>query len=159
MSGFLASETKSFLHAFFTFLSGKFSNFDDVYIHGVRVLSLGGSGEGMIGLVSGFGVSFGDLFGMLPLGLEGDSIFIPIANGRGNHVHRHDSAHEGGRDAGREVSNEDILVSDVCERGVVLEVRNVVKMLSQLKRARRGYPTRPRPRSDGERVSSPQKGL
>ena len=35
-------------------------------------------------------------------------------------------AHEGGRDASREISNEDVLVSDACEGRVVLKVRNIL---------------------------------
>ena len=34
--------------------------------------------------------------------------------------------HERGRDASGEISDEDILVSDACEGGVVLEVRDVL---------------------------------
>ena len=80
----------------------------------------------MVGLVGGFGVSFGDFFGAFPLGLEGDSLFVPIIDGGGNSVHRHDSAHEGGRDASREISNKDVLVSDACKGRVVLKVRNIL---------------------------------
>ena len=80
----------------------------------------------MVGLVGGFGVLFGDLFGVFPLGLERDSFFVPIVNGGGDGVHGHNSVHEGGRDGGGEISNEDILISDACEGRVVFEVRNIL---------------------------------
>ena len=107
MSRLLAAEAKSFLHAFLTFFSGELSDLDDVYVHAVRISSFGGSGEGMVGLVSRFGVPFGDLLGVLPLGLERNSLLIPVVDGRGDSVHRHDSAHEGGRDAGGEISDKE----------------------------------------------------
>ena len=88
-------EAKSFLHAFLAFFSSKFSDFDNVYVHSVRVMSFGGGGEGVVGLMSGFRVSFEDFFGMFPLGLEGDGFLVPVIDGRGDGVHRHDSVHEG----------------------------------------------------------------
>ena len=116
MSGLSAVEAEPFLHTFLLFFSSKFSNFDDVYIHGIGVTGLGGGGEGMVGLMGGFRVSFGDLFSVLPLGLEGNGLFVPVIDGGGDCVHGHDSAHEGGRDSGGEISNKDILISDACER-------------------------------------------
>ena len=41
-------------------------------------------------------------------------------------VHGHDTVHEGRRDAGGEVSDEDVLVGDTCEGRVVFEVRNIL---------------------------------
>ena len=69
----------------------------------------------MVRLVGGFGVPLGDLFSMFPLGLEEDGLLVPVVDGRGDSVHRHDSVHEGGRDSGREVPNKDILVGDACK--------------------------------------------
>ena len=60
------------------------------------------------------------------MGLEGNSLFIPVIDGRGNGVHGHDLTHEGGGDASREISNKDILVSDACKERVVLKVRNIL---------------------------------
>ena len=60
------------------------------------------------------------------MGLERNSLFIPVVDGRGNSVHGHDSSHEGGGDASGEISNKDILVSDACKGRVVLKVRNVL---------------------------------
>ena len=57
-----------------------------------------------------FGILFNDFFSAFPLGLEGDGLFVPVVNGGGDSVHGHDMVHEGGRDAGREVSDKDILV-------------------------------------------------
>ena len=115
VSRLLAVEAKSLLHAFLAFFSGKSPNFDYVYIHGVRITSFGRGGEGVVGLMSGFRVPFGDFFSMLPLGLEGNGLLVPVVNGGGDSVHGHDSAHERRGDPSREVSNKDILISDACK--------------------------------------------
>ena len=120
-----AAEAESLLHTFLAFFSSKFSNFNDIYVHGAGVTSFGGGGEGVVGLMSGFRVLLGDLFSVLPLGLERNGLFVPVFDGRGDSVHRHNSTHEGGRDSGREISNEDILVSDTCQGRVVFEVGDV----------------------------------
>ena len=65
--------------------------------------------------MGGFRVSFGDLLSMFPLGLERNGLFVPVIDGGGDHIHGHDSAHEGGRDSGGEVSDKDILIGDACE--------------------------------------------
>ena len=72
MSQFSAAEAKSFLYAFLMLFGGEFANFDNINIHGIGVLSFGGSGEGLLGLMGGFGVLFGDFVGAFPLGLEED---------------------------------------------------------------------------------------
>ena len=89
-----------------------------------RVLVEGG--EGLVGLVGRFGVSFGDFIGTFPLGLKEDGLLIPIVDGGRDSVHRHDSAHEGRGDACREVSEKDILIGDACEGGVGLEMRDIL---------------------------------
>ena len=76
--------------------------------------------------MSGFRVALRDFISTLPLGLEGDILLVPVINDGGDCVHGHDSAHEGGRNAGREVSDEDILVSDASEGRVVLEMRDIL---------------------------------
>ena len=60
--------------------------------------------------------------------MEGDDFLVPVVDGGGDYVHGHDPAHEGGRNAGREVSDEDILVGNACEGGVVLEMGNIFDM-------------------------------
>ena len=115
MSRLSTAEAESFLHAFLVFFGREFSYLDDIYVHGVGVTSLGGGGEGVVGLMNGPRVSFGDLFGSFPLGLEGDGHLVLVVNGGGDGVHGHDLAHEGGWDSSREVSNKDILVGDACE--------------------------------------------
>ena len=98
MSGLLAAEAESLLNAFLAFFSCEFADFDDVNIHGIGVLSFAGGREGLVRLVGGFGVPLGNFVSALPLGLEGDGLLIPIVDGRGDSVHGHDTAHEGGRD-------------------------------------------------------------
>ena len=126
MSRFSAAEAESFLNAFLTFFCREFANFDNINIHSIGILGFGRGGEGLIGLMSGFGVSLGDFISALPLSLEGDGLLIPVIDGGGDCIHGHDAAHEGGRDASGEVSNKDILVGDACEGGVVFEVGNVL---------------------------------
>ena len=126
VSGFLAVEAESLLYAFLTFFSNEFADFDNVDIHAIGVLSLDGVGEGLVGLMSRFRVPLGDFIGVFPLGLERNGFLIPAVDGGGNSVHGHNAAHEGGRDASREISNEDVLVGDACKGGVVLEVRYVL---------------------------------
>ena len=126
MSRLSASETESFLHTLLAFFGGEFADFDNIDIHGVRVSSFGGGGEGLVCLVSGFGVSFGDLISALPLGLEEDGLLILVIDSRGDGVHRHDLTHKGRGNACREVSDEDILVSDTSKGGVVLEMRDIL---------------------------------
>ena len=126
MPGFPATEAESFLHAFLTFFCRKFAYFDDVYVHGVRVASFGRGGEGVVGLMCVFRVLFGDFLGAFPLGLERDGFLVPVFDGRGDSVHGHDLAHEGGWDSRGEVSNKDILIGDACECRVVFKVQNVL---------------------------------
>ena len=115
MSRLSTAEAESFLHAFLVFLGREFSYFDDIYVHGVGVTSFSGGGEGVVGLMSGFGVSFGNLFGPFPLGLEGDGLLVPIIDGGRDGVHGHDLAHKGRGDPSREVSDKDILIGDACK--------------------------------------------
>ena len=126
MSRFSAAGAESFLYTPFVFFGSEFADFDNIDIHGIRVSSFGGVQEGLVGLVSGFGVPFGDFIGTFPLGLERNGFFIPVIDGSGDSVHGHNVVHEGRRDAGREISNENILVSDACKGGVVLEVRDIL---------------------------------
>ena len=107
MSRFLAAEAESFFNAFLAFFGSEFADFDDI-----GVLSFGGGGEGLVGLVSRFGVSFGNLISALPLGLEGDGLLVPVINSGGDCVHGHDLTHEGEGNASGEISDKDILVSD-----------------------------------------------
>ena len=114
--GLSAMEAESFLHAFLAFFCREFPYFDDIYVHGIGVTSFAGGGEGVVGLMSRFGVPLGDFFSAFPLGLERDGLLVPVIDGRGDSIHGHDLVHEGGRDSGGEVSDEDILIGDICER-------------------------------------------
>ena len=126
MSCLSAAEAEPFLHTFIVLLCSELSYFDNIHVHGVGVMSFGGGGEGMVGLMRWFGVSFGDFFGTFPLGLERNGFFVPVIDGGRDCVHRHDSAHEGQRDTSREIPNKDILVGDACEGQVVFEVGNIL---------------------------------
>ena len=126
MSRFLAAEAESLFNAFLAFFGSEFADFNDIDIHGVRILSFCGGGEGLIGLMSGFGVVLRDFVGAFPFGLEGNSLLVPVIDGEGDCVHGHDLAHEGERNASGEVSDKDILVSNASEERVVLEMRDIL---------------------------------
>jgi len=46
--------------------------------------------------VGRFDVSSSDFISAIPLGLEMNGLFVPVVDGGGDGVHRHDMAHEGG---------------------------------------------------------------
>ena len=81
----------------------------------------------MVGLMGGSGVSFGDVVGSLPLGLESNGLLIPFVDGGGDGVHGHDLAHEWRGNSSREVPDQDIRVRDVGKGNVVFERGNVFR--------------------------------
>ena len=107
MAGFSATEAELLFNASFAFFRGKLRDSDGVDDHSVGVVGFGirGVREGVVGLVGGFGVPFGDVVSSLPLSLEGDGFLAPFVNGGGDGVHRHDAAHQGRRDSCGEVSD------------------------------------------------------
>ena len=109
------------------FFQGELRDFDGVDNHGVGVMDFGirGVGEGVVGLVGGLRVSFGDVIGSFPLGLEGDSLLVPFVDGGGNSVHGHDSAHERRWNPCGKVSDQDVCVGDVGKSYVVFEGGNI----------------------------------
>ena len=122
-------ETKLFLDAAFAFFRGKLGDFDGVDDHGVGIMGLGiqGVGEGVVGLVGGFRVSFGDVISSFPLGLEGNGLLVPFVDGGRNSVHGHDSAHEWWWNSCREISDQDIHIGDVGESYMVFEGGNIFR--------------------------------
>ena len=115
MAQFSAAEAELLLNATFAFFWGELGDSDSIDDHGIRVMGFGVRrvGEGMVGLVEGFCVSFCDVVCTFPLGLEGNGFFIPFVDGGRDGVHRHDVAHQGRWDSSREVSNHDVGVGDV----------------------------------------------
>ena len=127
MAGFPAVEAELLLDATFAFFQDKFRDFDDINNHSVGVMGFGagGVGEGVVGLMGGLRVSFGDVVSSFPLGLEGDGFLVPFVDGGGDGVHRHDTAHQGQRDSRREISNKDVGIGDIGKGYVVLEGGNI----------------------------------
>ena len=123
MSGFSATEAKLFLDAVFVFVQGELRDFDSVDDHGVGVMGFGtrGVGEGVVDLVGGLRVSFGDVISSFPLGLEGDGLLVPFIDGGRDGVHGHDLVHEWWWNSCGEVSDQDIHIGDVGEGYVVFE--------------------------------------
>ena len=108
---FSAAEAESFLLAVLLFLRGEFGDFDGINIHCVGVTSFRRGGECLVG-VGRFDVLPSDFVGTIPLSLEMDSFFVPVTNSGRDSVHGHNAAHEGGRDSGRVVSDEDVFIVD-----------------------------------------------
>ena len=129
MTRFSAAEAELLFNATVLFFRGKLGDFDGIDDHGVGIVSLsvGGVGEGVIGLVRGFRVSFGDVVSSLPLGLEGNGFLVPFVNGGRDGVHGHDSAHERGWDFCGEVSDQNICVGDAGKGYVILEGGNIFR--------------------------------
>ena len=127
MSGFLAAEAELHFNATFAFFGGEFGDFDGIHYHNVRVMCFGGHsvGEGVIYLVRCFRVSSGYVVSLFLLGWEGNSFFTPVVYCGGDGVHVHDAAHQGGRDSYREVSNQNIVITDIGEGDLVFESRNI----------------------------------
>jgi len=71
--------------------------------------------------VGWFDVSPSDFVGAIPLGLEMNGLFIPVANGGGDGVHGHDTAHEGRGNPSGVVSNENVFVVNGRHSYIVLE--------------------------------------
>ena len=107
MAGFSAAKAKFLFNATLAFFWGELGDFDRVHDHGIGVVGLGvgGVGEEVVGLMGRLRVSFGDVIGSLPLGLESDSLLVPFIDGGGDGVHGHDSTHEGWWDSSGEVSD------------------------------------------------------
>ena len=110
MAGFSAVVAELLLNASFAFFWSKLGDSDGIDDHGIGVVGFGVRevGKGVVGLVGGFRVSFGNVICSFPLGLEGDGLLIPLVDGGGNGVHRHDSAHQGRRDSCGEISDQDV---------------------------------------------------
>jgi hypothetical protein len=82
VASLLASETEAFLHESLSFFWGELANFDDVDNHGIGVVG-GFWNKGVVPLFGGLSVPGGNLFGALPLGLEGGGFFVPLVDGGG----------------------------------------------------------------------------
>ena len=124
MTGFSAPEAELLFDASFAFFRGKLRDSDSINDHGVKVVGFGVGrvGEGVVVLVRGLRISFGDVVRSLPLGLEGNSFLVPFVNGGRDSVHGHDAAHQGQWDPHGEVSDQ-----DVGEGHMVLESGNVFR--------------------------------
>ena len=86
---FSAAKAEFLFNATFAFFWGKLGDLDRIHDHGVGVVGLGVGGvrEGVVGLMGRSRVPLGDVVSSLPLGLESDSLLVPLVDGGGDGVH------------------------------------------------------------------------
>ena len=130
MSGFVTFEAKVVVKTPLPFFRGEFLNSDGIHIHCIWVLFLlvmvivvSVVSEREEGIVS----SFGDLIGSFPDLFEVKGLLVPFFHGSWNGVHGIDPSYKlGGDPSGKEV-DQDVLIGDSTEGGVVLKFQDVVK--------------------------------
>ena len=94
MAYFSAMETEDFLIVF-SFFRSEFPNTDNVDVHYIRVLGFWGiRSKGLIGVLSGALVPFGNLFSLFPLSLQVNVFKVPFMDCDWYHVHQRDLLHE-----------------------------------------------------------------
>ena len=129
MPWFAAFEAKVVIEAPLSFFGGEFLNSDGIYIHGIGILfpldmivvSVILKGDEQIAS------SFGDLVGSFPDLLEVESLLVPFFHGGWDVVHGVDPSHKLGRDSSGKEIDQDILIGDSAEGGVVFEFRDIVE--------------------------------
>ena len=124
VSGFVAFEVKVVIKTPLFFFGGEFLDLDGIYIHGIGILFPLGVIvvvsvvlEGEEEVVS----SFGDLVGPFPDLFEMEGLLVPFFHGGWDGVHGVDPSHKLGRDSSGKDIDQDILISDSTEGGVVFE--------------------------------------
>ena len=123
VSGFATFETEVILKTPLSFLRGEFLDSDGINIHGVWVLFFLGMVVASVILERDERVvpSFGDLIGSFPDLFEVQGLLVPFLHGGWDNVHGVNSSHKlGGDPSGKEV-DQNILISDSTEGGVVFE--------------------------------------
>ena len=79
----------------------------------------------MVRLVGHLGVSSGNIVGSLPLSLESDGLLVPVIDGGGDSVHRHNLTHQCRWNSYREISNQNVGVRDIGKGNMVFECRDI----------------------------------
>ena len=130
MSGFVAFEAKVVLETPLSFFRGEFFDSDGINIHGIGISFL----LGMVVVVSiilerneWVVPSFGNFVGPFPDLFEMEGLLVPFFHGGWYDVHGIDPSHKLGRDSSGEEIDQDVLISDSTEGGVVFEFRDVVE--------------------------------
>ena len=77
--------------------------------------------------MEGFDVPPGNFVGAVPLGLEMNGFLVPVIDGSGDSIHRHDVAHEGRGNPGGVVADEDIFIVNGGHSYIVLEKGGVFR--------------------------------
>jgi len=114
-------EAESFFLAALSFFRGEFRDFYCVNVHCIGVSGFRSGGGERLVRVGWLDVSSGNFIGAIPLGLEMNGLFVPVLDGGGNGIHGHDSAHKGGGNHSRVISDEDVFVVNGRHSYVVLE--------------------------------------
>ena len=129
MSGFATFEAKVVIKTPLSFLRGEFFNSDGVNIHGIGVLFLLVMVVVPVVLERDEQVvpSFCNLIGSFPDLFEVESLLVPFFHGGQDNVHGVDPSHKlGGDSSGKEI-DQNVLISDSTEGGVVFEFQDIVE--------------------------------
>ena len=128
MSWFTTFEAKVILKTPLSFLGGKFLNLDGINIHGIWVSFLLGMVVSVVLEGNKWVIpSLGNFVGPFPNLFEMEGLLVPFLHGSWDNVHGVNSSHELGRDSSGKEIDQDVLISDSTEGGVVFEFRDVVK--------------------------------
>ena len=110
-----AMVTSAFLLAACWFFRSEFANFNDVYVHGVGIMSRSGNiarggvrGSGFAFKVRGLSSPVGNFVSAFPLGLEFEYSVIPSIYVSGNGIHGIDSSHQESGNSIDDVFNKNI---------------------------------------------------
>ena len=129
VSWFATFGAKVILKTLLSFFGGEFFNSDGINIHGVWVSFLLGVVvipvflEGNERVVS----SLGNFIGSFPNLFEMEGLLVPFFHGSWDVVHGVDPSHKLGRDSSGKEIDQDILIGDSAEGGVVFEFRDIVE--------------------------------
>ena len=123
VSWFATFEAKVILKTPLSFFWGKFLDANGVYVHCIWVLFLLGVIVVSVILEGNehVALSFGDLVGSFPNLFEMEGLLVPFFHGGWDVVHGVDPSHKLGRDSSGKEIDQDVLISDSTEGGVVFE--------------------------------------
>ena len=129
VSWFATFGAKVILKTLLSFFGGEFFNLDGINIHGVGISFFLGMVvvsvvlEGNEQVVS----SFGNFIGSFPNLFEMEGLLVPFFHGSWDVVHGVDPSHKLGGDSSGKKIDQDVLISDSTEGGIVFKFQDVVE--------------------------------